>query len=66
MIDDAIALVLSGKVVCNIGQVIKADKRRLEKLVKAGTINKWRGYWYPVPGASYGMGPLKTCWGKRP
>jgi hypothetical protein len=58
-VDDA----LSGAVVCNIGQVTQADKRALDKMVKAGTLVKWRGHWFPVAGASWGLGPLKTCWG---
>lgn len=54
---------LSGEVVCNIGHVDKPTVRALEKLVRAGTLVKWRGHWFPVAGASFGIGPLKMCWG---
>lgn len=54
---------LAGEVICNIGQVDKPTARALDKMWRAGTLLKWRGFWYPVAGASYGIGPLKTCWG---
>jgi hypothetical protein len=55
--------VLKGaEVICDIGQVTKDDRRLLNRLVRAGTAVKWRGYWFPVAGASYGIGPIKTCW----
>lgn len=54
---------LAGTVICNIGQVDKETQRALDKLVRAGTLAKWRGYWYPTPGANWGIGPLKSCWG---
>lgn len=53
---------LAGGVVCNIGQLSKDDTRELDRLVRHGKLTKWRGHWYPVTGASWGMGPLKTCW----
>lgn len=53
---------LDGDVVCNIGQVGKADARALDKLVRSGSLTKWRGYWFPVSGAPFGIGPLKTCY----
>ena len=56
---------LDGKVICDIGQVDRATRRQLDKMVRAGDLQKWRGYWHPVPGAQFGIGPLKTCWGKR-
>lgn len=59
LIDEA----LSGQIICNIGQVGPQAARRLDKLVKAGHLAKWRGYWYPTAGANFGIGPLKTCWG---
>lgn len=52
----------AGDVVCNIGQVDAETKRELNKLVRKGKARKWRGYWHPVAGANYGIGPLKTCW----
>lgn len=54
---------LDGKVIVNIGQIAPDTEKQLNKLVRAGTLIKWRGYWYPVAGASFGIGPLKTCWG---
>ena len=55
-------IALAGKTVINIGQLRTSDVRALDKLVKAGALKKWRGYWYPVTGASWGIGSLKTCW----
>lgn len=54
---------LDGEVVVNIGQVDKPTTRALDKMVRTGTLLKWRGYWFPVAGADFGIGPLKTCWG---
>lgn len=58
-----IAEAMSGEVVVNIGQVNKPTARALDNLVKAGTLLKWRGKWYPVAGAAWGLGPDKMCWG---
>lgn len=54
---------LNGEVVVNIGQVDKPTARALDKMVRTGELLKWRGKWYPVAGASWGLGPDKTCWG---
>lgn len=54
---------LDGEVIVNIGQIAKETERELNKLWRAGTLLKWRGKWAPVAGASWGMGPDKTCWG---
>lgn len=54
---------VAGYVVCNIGQVNTATVRALDKMTRSGTLLKWRGKWFPVAGASYGLGPNKTCWG---
>lgn len=54
------------EIICNIGQVSAADKRLLDKATKRGDIAKWRGCWFPVPGAPFGLGPLKSCWGPKP
>lgn len=51
------------RVVCDIGQLTTTDRRRLDAEVRRGALAKWRGYWFPVAGASYGIGPLKTCYG---
>lgn len=59
LIDEALA----GRIICNIGQVGPQAARQLDKLVKAGKLAKWRGYWYPSAGSNFGIGPLKTCWG---
>lgn len=62
--ESALADVLSGRdVVADIGQVKGAWKRRLEKEVRAGRLRKWKGHWFPTPGAHFGLGPLKTCYG---
>lgn len=41
----------------------RAEKRELERLVRQGRIAKWRGRWFPIAGAPFGIGPLKTCYG---
>lgn len=51
------------EVVANIGQVDQKAIRSLEKAAKAGEIAKWRGKWFPVAGAPFGIGPDKTCYG---
>lgn len=62
--ESALADVLSGRdVVPDIGQVRGVWKRQLEKEVKAGRLAKWKGKWYPVAGATFGLGPDKTCYG---
>ena len=55
---------LDGAVVCDIGQVCPIGKRALDQAVRAGELATWRGHWHPVPGAPFGIGPLKTCWGR--
>lgn len=55
--------VMAGKVIVQIGQVDDATVRALDKLVRAGKLAKWRGYWYPSAGSNFGIGPLKPCWG---
>jgi hypothetical protein len=52
----------AGEVICNIGQITKKDRYLLDRLVRDGTVTNWRGHWASVAGASYGIGPLKTCW----
>lgn len=54
---------LGGEVVCNIGQINPATQRVIDKMIRRGEVVKWRGYWYPVAGASFGIGPLKSCYG---
>ena len=54
---------LAGEVIVNIGQIAPDTEKQLNKLVRDGTLLKWRGKWYPVAGASFGLGPDKTCWG---
>lgn len=51
------------EVVCDCGQLSPETRRLLERKAKQGVISKWRGYWYPEAGASWGIGPLKTCFG---
>lgn len=55
--------VLGGDVVVDIGQIAPETLKQFKKLVRVGTLIKWRGKWYPVAGASFGLGPDKTCWG---
>ncbi len=50
-------------VIADIGQLSAADRAALDGAVKAGTLSRWRGRWYPVTGARYGLGPPKTCYG---
>ena len=52
----------AGEVICNTGQVTKTDRALLDRLVRHGHAVKWRGHWFPIVGASHGIGPLKTCW----
>lgn len=56
---------LGGKVIVQISQIAPGTVKQLDKLVRSGELIKWRGHWYPVAGASFGIGPLKTCWGLR-
>lgn len=60
---DFVAIALEGRVVVNTGQIDAAAQRALNREVKAGRLVRWRGFWFPVAGASHGIGPLKTCWG---
>lgn len=62
--EKALADVLAGREVeCDIGQVKGAWKKALEREVRAGRLTKWKGHWFPVAGANFGLGPLKTCYG---
>lgn len=53
----------ANEVIPCIGQVSATEKRALDKAARRGEIDKWRGYWFPVAGAPFGVGPLKTCYG---
>jgi len=59
---DQLNRALEGEVVVNIGQVGPLSRKALDRAVRAGKLAKWRGYWFPIAGASFGIGPLKTCW----
>jgi hypothetical protein len=62
--EEALRDVLSGDdVIADIGQVKGVWKKTLDREIKAGRIVKWRGYWFPIAGAQFGIGPLKTCYG---
>lgn len=50
-------------VIPNIGQIPHRERLALERAVRAGTVAKWRGFWFPVAGSQMGVGPLKTCYG---
>lgn len=52
---------LDGGVVVNIGQINPAMKAAMDRAVRAGKLAEWRGKWFPLAGASFGMGPDKTC-----
>jgi len=62
--EDRLAALLAGaEVEADIGQVKGVWKAALEREVRAGRLVKWRGKWFPVAGARYGLGPDKTCYG---
>ncbi len=62
--ESMLADVLAGReVVPDIGQVNGAWKSALSREVKAGRLVTWKGHWHPIAGASWGVGPLKTCYG---
>jgi hypothetical protein len=61
--DQIIKRALDGEVVCSIGQIDNETRRTLDRMVKFGTLTKWRGHFAPVAGAPHGFGPLKTCYG---
>lgn len=54
---------LDGTVIVQISQIAPETVKQLDKLVRSGVLVRWRGKWYPVAGASFGLGPDKTCWG---
>lgn len=51
------------EVIPNIGQIDRQSRLSLDRAVRAGTISKWRGHWFPHAGAPVGLGPLKVCYG---
>lgn len=53
---------LDGQVVVDIGQITPVMKAVMDRAVRAGKLAKWRGKWFPLAGASCGIGPDKTCW----
>lgn len=56
--------VLAGReVIANCGQVRGVWKRTLEREIRKGRLVKWRGRWFPIAGAPFGLGPLKVCYG---
>lgn len=61
--DLIIPAALDGKVIVNIGQIAPDTLKQINKLVRTGTLLKWRGKWFPVAGAAFGLGPDKTCFG---
>lgn len=62
--EETLAAVLRGdEIIANIGQVKGLWKRTLEREVRAGRLVTWRGAWYPVTGAPYGLHPFKQCYG---
>jgi hypothetical protein len=61
--DWIIPAALAGDVIVNIGQIAPDTEKQLSKLVRTGTLLKWRGKWFPTAGAPWGLGPDKTCYG---
>lgn len=58
-----ISALAQGEVVAAIGQINDPTRKQLEKMVRHGDIAKWRGKWFPVAGAPFGIGQDKTCYG---
>lgn len=50
-------------IIVDIGQITPEAQRDLARKVRSGELAKWRGHWFPVAGASFGLGPLKNCYG---
>lgn len=63
--NEILSRIVNGGVVVNLGRITDADQRALDRLARQGQIAKWRGHWFPVTGAAFGIGPLKTCYGTR-
>jgi hypothetical protein len=62
--ESVLADLLAGRdVVPDIGQVRGVFKRALDHEVKAGRLVTWKGKWFPVAGAPFGLGPDKVCYG---
>lgn len=55
--------IVQTEVVVDIGQLDQSTRRQLDSAARKGRIAKWRGHWAPIPGASFGHGPLKRCFG---
>jgi hypothetical protein len=51
------------EVIPNVGQIPHDAVLALERAVRKGELAKWRGRWFPIAGAPFGIGPLKTCYG---
>lgn len=62
-IQDIREKIIGGGVIVDIGQITDAQRKQLKIWVKSGNLAQWRGKWFPVAGASFGLGPDKTCWG---
>lgn len=62
--ESALRDVLAGDdVIPNIGQVKGVWRKALEHEVRAGRLVTWKGKWFPIAGAQFGVGPNKTCYG---
>ena len=59
-------LCVEGAAIANIGQLTADDKRDLDRWVRAGTVIKFKGRWFPLAGCPDGIGPLKTCYALPP
>jgi hypothetical protein len=59
---DHLNAALAGEVVVDIGQVGPLSRKALDRAVRAGKLVRWRGKWFPLAGAPFGIGPDKMCW----
>lgn len=62
-LNSALTEITKGGVVVDIGSIEPRAKKALDRFAKRGDIAKWRGKWFPVAGADFGIGPDKTCYG---
>lgn len=64
--EETLRAVLAGEeIIVDIGQVNDLWRQMLNREITTGRIVKWRGKWFPIPGARSGLGPDKTCYGTQ-
>lgn len=59
---DRLNAALEGEVIVQIGHVSPLEVKLLDQAVRAGKLTKFRGKWFPITGAKFGIGPNKMCW----